>query len=265
VSIFAPGNLLWVVIFLVPGFVANRIYSLRCSSGKPDLEKMVVEFLTYSLFNLILWAGVIIPIAKTPPDEWHAWYVSIIGLLFCFLSPAALALIWAWLRMNWLHKHLGMDHPTAKGWDYFLTSHSTFWVLFHLKNGKMMGGFFGGKSYASTYPQDPELYIEEVWRVDEIGRFIEIVPGTSGAVVRHTDWDMVEFFEVKLEVNNGIEQGTAEGGQRELPSSSGGAEGTNGQQFCGSGSTDSPAGRVGDCAAARRSSSPEEVIAGTAV
>jgi hypothetical protein len=243
----APDKLIWVVIFLVPGLVAKWFYSMRHPGDKREWEKILLELLAYSLFNSALWSWLLIPLAKTPPEQWEWWYVSLVGVVVCFISPAVLGMVWAWLRANWLHRRFGFDHPTARGWDYFLTHHRQFWVLFHLKNGKMLGGFFGERSYASTFPQEPEIYVEEVWRVNEIGQFVEKVPGTAGAVVRQNDWERVEFFEIKLEEQSaGQEQGDG-GSERELPSASG-RDGGSGSAGTGqpAGEANTPAGGFGD-------------------
>jgi len=198
-----PDKLIWVIIFLVPGFVASRIYALRCPSQKLDWDKAVLEFLAYSLFNLIGSFWLVMPILKTTPEEWVGWQLSLVGLWVCFVSPTFLALVWSWLRTrSWIHHKLGMDHPVPRGWDYFLLHNRHFWVLFHLKEGKLLGGYFGERSFASTYPQEPEIYVEQVWRVDEEGHFVEMVSGTLGAVLRQTDWERIEFQEIQYEENS---------------------------------------------------------------
>ena len=76
----APDKLLWIVIFIVPGFVASRVFALRCPAPKPEWEKMILEFFAYSLFNLIGNFWLVIPIAKTPPEDWVGWQLSLTGL-----------------------------------------------------------------------------------------------------------------------------------------------------------------------------------------
>ena len=66
----------------------------------------------------------------------------------------------------------------------------------------MVGGYFGPNSYATTFPQPPEVYVEEVWRVDEEGRFVEKVDGTLGMVLRIADCDRLEFLCVEEDDQN---------------------------------------------------------------
>ncbi len=67
-------------------------------------------------------------------------------------------------------------------------------MLFHLKNGQRIGGFFGRESYASSYPIEAEIYVENIWRVDESGRFAENVEGNAGMIIRYADCHLMEFY-----------------------------------------------------------------------
>jgi hypothetical protein len=193
-----PNTWLLLLFTVVPGFIANRIYALKCPSPKTDWEKAVLEPIACSVVNLVLWFPLVIPILRTPFEQIDEYRLMLAGFLVCLVSPALLALFWYWFRVRVLASY-GLDHPTPRGWDYFLSGKRQFWVLFHLKNGKMVGGYFGAKSFASTYPQEPELYVEQVWRVCENGKFVEVVEGTAGAVLRQSDWDRIEFFEIQYE------------------------------------------------------------------
>ena len=75
--------------------------------------------------------------------------------------------------------------------------------MFHLKNGRMVGGYYGAKSYATAYPQAQEVYVEEVYRVDENGKFVEAVSGTMGMVIRQSECERLEFLVVEEEASNG--------------------------------------------------------------
>lgn len=194
-------NLLLLTMIVVPGFVANQVYLLRCPSQKSDIDKQLPAFIAYSLFNLLIWAYPIAHVViRTPQSEWVIWQISVLGLFVLFISPTALALTWVWLRKNYLHTKMRMDHPTPRGWDYFVENNGEFYILFHLKNGKMFGGYFGANSLAAKYPQEPEIYVEQVIRVDETGKFVEEVPGSLGAVIRQSEWERVEFFSVQREI-----------------------------------------------------------------
>lgn len=68
------------------------------------------------------------------------------------------------------------------------------WILFTFKNGARFGGYFGRNSFASSYPEAPDLFVEDLWRVDEYGRFGDRVEGNLGMFVRYEECDQMQLF-----------------------------------------------------------------------
>lgn len=213
----SPTTLVWVAIAVLPGFVFHKIFSLKSPTQRIEHEKNLLEYLLVSLANFAIWCWVFLPYEEYPIEKWSNWRILWVVPVVCFISPALLALGWHWLRTKILHNKLGFDHPTPRGWDYFLSNHKCFCVVFHLKNGKMIGGFFGSKSYASLYPQEPEIYVEQAWRVDEHGKFVEEVSGSLGIVIRQSEWERVEFLEANFEVQPDGKPQSAEGDDGATP------------------------------------------------
>jgi hypothetical protein len=121
--------------------------------------------------------------------------------------------------------------------------------LFHLKGGKMLGGYFGDQSYAATFPQEPEVYVQEIWRVNDQGEFVEMVEGTLGGVIRMSECERVEFLKVRIRESNEEQRGQGDAGS--VQGLAGGAVGSNGcgadgQQLAPEQQPNSAEGRVGD-------------------
>jgi hypothetical protein len=94
-------------------------------------------------------------------------------------------------------KSLG-THPNPTPWDWFFSNRAgNYYVRFHRKEGKDLGGYFGEKSFAASSPNAQQIYVEEVWRLGEDGKFIERVEGTEGAMVNSEDCELIEFFETR--------------------------------------------------------------------
>jgi|GEM_PF-4379649 len=143
--------------------------------------------------------------SSDPIELIDGWKLTWVTAIVCAVSPTILASVWYRFRKSgWAHQKLGLDHPTPRGWEFFLTQAGCFFVLFHLKNGKMVGGFYGPKSYASTYPQEPEIYVQEVWRVDETGAFVQKVTDSLGLVIRQSEWERIEFLSPYGEEANSV-------------------------------------------------------------
>jgi hypothetical protein len=253
-SNLTPNAWLLILFTVVPGFVANRVYSLWCPGQKQDWEKALLEPLTWSAVNLVFWGWLVVQVLQTPFERLDGW-LSVIIAVVCVVSPTVLASAWYFFRKwKWTHQRLGWDHPTPRGWDFFLHQYRNFFVLFHLKDKRMVGGYFGACSYASTYPQDPEIYVEQIWRVDqESGEFLEPVDGSCGSVIRQSEWERIDFLKVpNSEIVSNVGRGTPadhQGDSGRDASTSGGLPGdcqpeqlTGGQL-----AQDNPApGRIGD-------------------
>ena len=227
----APDKWLIILFTIVPGFIAYRVYALWCPAAKQDWEKMLVEFVAYSLINLLFWLPWVIPLAMTPSDKINYWEVWAAALLVCLISPSLLATLWYKARSKWLHRWFGLDHPIPRAWDHFIQKHRQYFVLFTLKGGRKMGGYYGPNSYTSAYPHDPEIYVEAVCRVNEDGEFVEWVPGSLGAVVRQSEWELIVFLEIPTGGDDGrdVQDGPAGSGRNaELGTGGPGGSGPNG-------------------------------------
>jgi hypothetical protein len=87
-------------------------------------------------------------------------------------------------------------NPTSWGW-FFSNRAGDHYVRFQRKEGKDLGGYFGEHSFAASSPNAQQIYIEEVWRLDEDGKFIERVEGSEGAMVNSEDYEFIEFFNAR--------------------------------------------------------------------
>ncbi len=190
------------LLVVMPGIIAIKVYDLFYPPEKRDFGSSLLEAMAYGLLNLAIWVLPLISINRKPFIEAHlAWY-AVLSACFLVISPVLLALGVVWLRnTRFVSSRVGYPNKTA--WDDFFKRRQECWILFHLKDGRMLGGYFGEKSYASTFPQQPEIYVEEVWRVDAGGEFIEKVEGTLGTVIRQADCERLEFLFVEGDDTNG--------------------------------------------------------------
>ena len=98
--------------------------------------------------------------------------------------------------------------PDPLAWDYFFRQGHSCFVLVHLKDGKVIGGLYNGESFASSYPESQDIYLGEVWKVDEQGRFQSRIDATMGALVNHGVIDYLEFYAVGGPSNEASEEHT---------------------------------------------------------
>ncbi len=67
-------------------------------------------------------------------------------------------------------------------------------MLVHLKGGRIIAGYYGPNSFASSFPQDQDIYLEEVWKVNNKGEFISKIGETKGILLSSDGIDYIEFF-----------------------------------------------------------------------
>ena len=91
-------------------------------------------------------------------------------------------------------KNLQIPYPTA--WDYFFDKRELTFLLIHLLDGKMIGGYYGPNSYAGDFPNDGDIYLEAVYSVDDDGKFCDPVENTKGLLIRRDQYSYIEFFNV---------------------------------------------------------------------
>lgn len=65
-----------------------------------------------------------------------------------------------------------------------------------LKSGFWVGGFYGTGSFASSYPESQDLYLEQAWSLDESGSFSEPIEGSAGLLISRDQMEMLELIEI---------------------------------------------------------------------
>lgn len=51
------------------------------------------------------------------------------------------------------------------------------------------------KSSASSHPAEEQIYLEQVWKLDEKGKFLEPVTGSKGIIILNSEIAAVEFYD----------------------------------------------------------------------
>ena len=116
------------------------------------------------------------------------------------------------LKSRWLKGQV--VHPTPKPWDYVFGRADEYWITLHLKDGRRIGGRYASHSFASSFPNEEQLYVEEVWELDAHGAFLRQVDRSRGIIVSFEDVYALEFFsgDAGNEQSPGTSGGSAEEG-----------------------------------------------------
>jgi len=187
--------LLLFAAFVVPGAVSIFVYRINEPTDDYVLRDIIIEAMTFSVMNfaILFW-----PILYSIEDKFRINhpFLSWIILVFClFIVPGIWPIILLWV-LKWLeskNRIIGWGRKVA--WDkFFESTTSGCWVIAHLADGERIGGRFSKSSYATSYPREGHLYIQELWSLDEDGNFVSELPGPQGAILRPGDYLYVRVF-----------------------------------------------------------------------
>jgi hypothetical protein len=181
------------LVFVLPGFISLFVYDQLIPSIKRDFSKSIIEIMCFSTLNFIVLSFLIYLNLKF---EYYTYYQTLFyfSLLLVFIL---MPVLWPFFfvifsKSKFFRKNF--IHPIAKPWDYFFGKKEAAWVIVHLKNGKMIGGKYSLNSFASSYPDKEQIYLEEVWKLDNIGKFISRIDRTKGIIIIGDDISSIEFF-----------------------------------------------------------------------
>ena len=188
------------VLFVFPGLISMHIYRLLLPAKDIDWKNVVVQALFYSSLNFALCLPILVPIHRASFPETHPYWYVILLMAVLLVSPVLLPIIWAiLLRWKWLMNKLQLPFPTA--WDYFFNLRKIVFVLIHLKDGSMVGGYYGPDSYATSFPNEGDIFLEAVFHVNEKGEFGDKIEDTGGILIKKNDYTFIEFFNIPVNTN----------------------------------------------------------------
>lgn len=183
------------VVFFVPGFISLKVYDLFVPSEKRDFSKDLFEAISYSCLNFAILFWLISAIHSPGFQTSHPIAYYLIAFFVLFVAPIFWPILFLKaLSIEFIRQRI-ID-PFLKPWDRLFSQKKSYWVIVHMRGGKKIGGKYSLQSYTSTYPADEQIYIEEVWRIDQkTGRFISRIPQTKGLMISSSHYVFLEFFQ----------------------------------------------------------------------
>lgn len=181
------------LLFFIPGFISLKVYQLFVASEKIDFSKTIFEVMGYSSFNFAFFFWVLVLIHQNNFYDFHqTWYFIIMGILL-FVMPVCWTLLFIWITKHSKLKEFVLN-PIKGAWDYYFDSRQAGWVIITLKSGKKVGGVFGNKSFASAYPREEQIYLEQEWVLGANDTFIVKKERTNGIWVHGKEIETIEFY-----------------------------------------------------------------------
>ncbi len=191
------------LLLIFPGLISTTVYRLAMPARTLDWGSAVLQGLFYSAVNFVLGLPLLylLVIGHDPIKEQGRYITAAILLLF--VTPILWPLVLRWIfKSKAVAQRIQIPYPTA--WDAFFDQREPAFLLVHLTNGRLLGGYWGTNSYAGSFPNDGDIYLEAVYSVDKSGKFGQPIPGTRGVLLRSDQYTYIEMFAVpRPEVTNG--------------------------------------------------------------
>jgi branched-subunit amino acid ABC-type transport system permease component len=187
------GFLLLVAVVL-PGAIYQWAFERQVSAFGVSFADRLLRFVAVSvIFHLILgWPEYLV--YRLLRDEPHpyvaqfaaAWIMVLAIVAFPAVAGSMLGGLyaskqtregWSWAR-RWLSASteerllraaLGRT-PAPRAWDHLFSDRPTVYLRVRTVDGDWLAGRFAGRSYASGFPHEVDLYLEEAWEVDDDGQ-----------------------------------------------------------------------------------------------
>lgn len=193
-EILETSKLVVFILFVIPGFVALRVYDLLYPTERIDGLRRLVEAVSYSCINYAILSPLLIPYWSTLMNPSLDKGIAIFTLIsVLFLAPVGLAFLWRYLRLV-LARNGILHHPTGRPWDFVFQKQPRCWVKIYLKdNETVLGGYYGHKSFASSAPEQQEIFLEEAWKLNDQGGYEKIKSRSTGLLVMADVISHIEF------------------------------------------------------------------------
>lgn len=195
-EIFESSKLFLFIVFAIPGFISIKTYSLLCPNQDKDSTKQIIDAITYSCLNYALLGPFIYMMLFSNKWEFICSFFTFLFYSFVMIIfPAFLA--WFWLRLrNMKFFQKNAPHPIPRPWDFvFSDTNKWYYVIVTLSDGSKIAGQYCGNSFTSSYPEEPELYLEKTWVLNEDGGFERVRECSEGILILSKDIQSIEFFE----------------------------------------------------------------------
>lgn len=190
---FTIDKVFLMAIFFVPGFVYLKAYRLFFAETKTDFSKDLYEAIGSSFVIVGIFSYPLYIINQNGFISLHPFVYFIVMFLVIFIAPIIGAIVFnIVVDKKWFNKR--MINPTKSPWDNFFSKRETYWVIITLKNGRKIGGKFGKGSYASVFPNPKEIYLKEVWKLNEKNGFEKIRNRTEGIMITENEISTIEFL-----------------------------------------------------------------------
>lgn len=174
-----PSNipvLFTLLALVVPGFLIHSVMSVFTTRHAARAEASWVYPISIGAMNVAVWSWLIYLLLTLPVFQTTIWVAAVGWAVVILVGPALIGLLLgynvqkAWTRRLLFAIGLRPVHPIPTAWEgRFGRLEKAYWVLVTLTDGQVIAGLFGKWSWASSEPHERDLYLEQIYEIDEHG------------------------------------------------------------------------------------------------
>lgn len=195
------------IAFIIPGFIVVGTIERIIPKRKKDYSLKLLDFFIYSFINLILWA-IIIYLICINIEWWKEQYfwLWLIIIFITIISPFLISLFIIYINKEELVRKIckkfkiNLIEPEPSAWDYKFSKREAEWVIVTLTDDSIIAGFMGGLSFISSNEDERDIYINEVYTIDDNNNW-SIRENTNGILIKAEYIKYIEFFKRKDDEN----------------------------------------------------------------
>lgn len=208
-----PGSIaqiLATLVLVIPGFVF-QIVRIRLLGRKPGDNEITTRILTAIAVSTMFALAYIVCIGETVADTdnlqdealRHPREYALLGLLAAFVIPVIVACIYAlvsqsgwWTSERWAphsERWTRID-PRPTAWDAVFGNLEECFIRVRTRDKTWYAGWFGARSYASSFPDPQSLYVEVAYKIDDNGQLGQPIEGSNGAIIDCSDAVWIELL-----------------------------------------------------------------------
>ena len=195
-NIWESDKLIIFIAFVIPGFISLKTYEVIFPGVYKDSSKQIIDAIAYSCINYALLFWFIFSVEQNNVKNNHPILYILFYLFVLFVAPILWVLAWKHIRILNIFQKIA-PHPTLKPWDFVFSKREPYWIKITLKNGQVIAGKYASKSFASSAPADEQIYLEEVWLLNEKKGFQRPKKRTCGVIVLPQEIAYLELFQYK--------------------------------------------------------------------
>ena len=195
-------NIYLVLFFFVPGLIVLFVRSQFVTGTNFPHSGALLPYLAISVIYYALafpLIDIVVAIEKPIYGKVLAWFSLV------FAGPAVLGLVLGVNIQENLFRRLlqkcGLNpvHVIPTAWDWKFGGMTEQWVLVTLKDGTRFAGFCGSDSFMSSDPTERDIYIQQVYDVDDDDNWFS--SGEKALLITADEVQTIEFWPHVLQEN----------------------------------------------------------------